>query len=335
MKILLIDADSVIPNLPLMKLGGWHKSKGDDVTLHKCNLPYYPTRKKITYYTPHTLFDEFDIIYCSVVFDGNVSYVKGKNIIFGGTGFDLNTTLPDEIEHFEPDYSLYPNNNTSYGFITRGCIRNCSFCKVPKKEGYIHKVNNIDDIVRHKQVKFLDNNILAFPDHEQILQELVDKKIKCQFNQGLDIRLLNERNSKLLSELNYWGVYTFAFDSYTYKDIIEEKMSLLKWAKDWQLRFFVYVHPDMSIRETVQRIIFLKNHKCLPYVMRDISCWDSVYNPFYIDICSYTNQVNFFKKSSFQDFLIKRHTSKSSKYRIEQSLMLWNENGGIKEGAEK
>jgi hypothetical protein len=49
MRVLLIDADSVIPNLPLMKLASWHKSKGDQVVLHRCNLPYYPNRKKNMY----------------------------------------------------------------------------------------------------------------------------------------------------------------------------------------------------------------------------------------------------------------------------------------------
>jgi len=319
MRVLLIDADSVIPNIPLMKLGGWHKNKGDQVILHRCNLPYYPNRKKQVYHVP----EGFDVKYCSVVFEGNLSLIKGENVIFGGTGVDLTTKLPEDVERCEPDYSLYPDNKTSYGFITRGCIRKCSFCKVPEKEGYIHKVNDIDNIVRHKEVKFLDNNILAYPEHEKILQELVDKKIKCQFNQGLDIRLLNESNSKLLSELNYLHEYIFAFDAIAYRKIIEEKLLLLKWAKDWQLKFFVYVHPKMPIAETVQRIIFLKDRKCLPYVMRDISCWESLNNEFYIDICAYTNQVHLFKKMSFPEFLLKRHTSKN---RIEQSLRIWNEN---------
>ena len=40
--ILLIDADSVIPNLALMKLAQYYK----DVELIKLNLPYYPNKKK-------------------------------------------------------------------------------------------------------------------------------------------------------------------------------------------------------------------------------------------------------------------------------------------------
>ena len=124
--------------------------------------------------------------------------------------------MPDEIEKLAPDYSVYPDNDTSYGFITRGCIRNCGFCYVPKKEGNIKKVCDIDQIVRHKKVEFLDNNILAYPTHKVILQELIDKKIKCSLNQGLDIRLIDRENSTLLSKLRYMGCYIFAFDDYSF-----------------------------------------------------------------------------------------------------------------------
>ena len=316
MKVLLIDADSVIPNIALMKLSAWHKSLGDDVELVKANLPYFPNRKK----TPF-IAKSADKIYCSVVFEGNADYVLGDNIIFGGTGFDLITKIPSEADEFDPDYSIYPDNDISYGFITRGCIRNCSFCKVPKKEGYIHKVANVESIVRHKKVKFLDNNILALPEHKEILVELIQKNIKCQFNQGLDIRLLDSENSVLLSKMNYLGEYIFAFDNWKYKTLIEKKMPLLSWRKPYQLKFFVYVHPDMPLVETTKRIVWLKENQCLPYIMRDISCWKSKNSDFFVDLAAYCNQVNFFKKMEFTMFLKKRYKNKD---RIAKSKRLWN-----------
>lgn len=305
MKVLLIDADSTIPNLALMKLSAWHKSLGDDVELVRANLPYYPNRKK-TPFIPKSA----DKTYCSVIFEGNANYIIGDNIIFGGTGFDLTTKIPSVAEGFDPDYSIYPDNDTSYGFITRGCIRNCSFCKVPKKEGHIHKVANVDDIVRHKKVKFLDNNILSLPEHKEILAELVQKYIKCQFNQGLNVRLLDSENSDLLSKINYLGEYIFAFDNWKYKTIIEEKMTFLSWRKPYQLKFFVYIHPEMSLAETVKRIVWLKENQCLPYIMRDISCWGSENSDFFVDLSAYCNQVHIFKKISFSSFIKKRHKKK-------------------------
>lgn len=320
-KVLLIDADSTIPNIPLMKLSMFHKRMGDHIDFIKLNMPYYPNRKKKIF----RVIDNYDKIYCSVIFEGNKEYIKGDNIIFGGTGVDLETNLPEKIEKLPPDYSLYPNCDTSYGFITRGCIRNCSFCKVPKKEGMIRQVSDIDSIIYHKKVKFLDNNILALPTHKDILQELVLKNIRCQFNQGLDIRLIDNENSELLSRLNYIGEYIFAFDDIAYKKIIKTKLKLLDWRKDWKFKFFVYIHPKMSIQETVLRVEWLKENKCLPYIMRDISCWGSVYSNFYVDLAAYCNQVNLFKKLSFHSFLEKRHGIKGVK-RIENSSRLYNEN---------
>lgn len=257
------------------------------------------------------------------MFEGNKDFIIGENIVFGGTGFNLTTVLPDEVERGCPDYSIYPDNDISYGFLTRGCVRNCFFCKVPKKEGYIRKVADIENIVKHKKVKFLDNNILSFPRHKEILAELVLKKIKCQFNQGLDIRLVDHENAILLSKLKYLGNYIFSFDNWKDKTIIEQKLSLLSWRKPFQVKFFVYVHPNMLLSETVGRIIWLKEKQCLPYLMRDISCWYSNYSDFFVDISAYCNQVHLFKKMEFVEFLEKRHKNVD---RIRNSKRLWNEN---------
>ena len=84
---------------------------------------------------------------------------------------------------------------------------------------------------------------------------------------------------------------------------------------------FVYIHPDMPISDTVNRIKWLKKNKILAYIMRDISCWESVYNYFYVDVCAYCNQPNIYKKMDFELFLEKRHTDKK---RISSSLKIWN-----------
>ena len=319
MNVLLIDADSTIPNIALGKLSSYYKGKGDNVDFMALNIPYYPNRKHTIHYVDTNKYDK---VYCSVIFNGSIDYIRGDNIEFGGTGYDLGIRLPDYIENLPVDYTLYPNNDTSYGFITRGCIRNCYFCVVPKKEGWIHQVNTVDNIVRHDKVKFLDNNILAFDGHLAILEELINKNIHCQFNQGLDIRLVNPINSKLLSELNYIGEYFFAFDDWKYLKIINDKLSLLSWRKDWQVKFFLYVNPAMPVSTIINRINWCKENKCLPYVMRDISCWSSSYNNFYIDLAAYCNQPNIFKKMDFMDFLSRRHTNQD---RINFSAKLYEE----------
>lgn len=319
MKILLIDADSTIPNLALMKLSAYHKSLGDDVELTKLNLPYYPNRKK----THHRIDTSgYERVYCSVIFTGNREYIHGEGIIFGGTGTeDIMKCLPDYIENLQPDYSIYPDNEFSYGFISRGCIRKCSFCFVPKKEGGIRQVNTIDQIAQHKKVKFMDNNFLALPNHIELLQELIDKKIHCQFNQGLDLRLLTKENSELLRKVHYLKEYIFAFDNRAYLPIIEEKLPLLYWRKPWQIKFFVYVHPDMPIEDTLFRVQWCRDHEILPYIMRDISCWGSELVFFYTDLAAWCNQVQFFKGKTFEEFLIKRYPKNTE--RVYKSLQIY------------
>lgn len=83
-QVLLIDADSKIPNLPLMKLGTFHKMRGDVVRLVKCNLSYYPNKKKKHFWAP----ENYDKKYCSVVFKGNRDFIVDKDIVFGGNNHE-------------------------------------------------------------------------------------------------------------------------------------------------------------------------------------------------------------------------------------------------------
>lgn len=122
-KIGLIDVDSHnFPNLCLMKISAYHKIHGDIVQWYD-NLSHY------------------DIVYKSRVFDNTYSKdfespINSDCVIKGGTGYDLDNKLKYDIEHCFPDYSIYPQfQNTSYGFLSRGCPRNCGFCIVNKKEG--------------------------------------------------------------------------------------------------------------------------------------------------------------------------------------------------------
>ena len=170
----LIDVDGHnFPNLPLMKLSAWHKANGDTVEWYE---PLF-----------HSIGEPFDRVYMSKVFGEEYSadypyYVNAKEVIKGGTGYhihiengkevfdkDNHKNLPDEVEHIYPDYSLYPEytKDTAYGFLTRGCCNNCSFCIVSKKEGLCsHKVADLSEFWRgQKNIKLLDPNLLACKEH--------------------------------------------------------------------------------------------------------------------------------------------------------------------------
>lgn len=158
----LIDVDGHnFPNLALMKISAWHKAQGDRVEWW------------------WGLGGEYDLVYMSKVFDSTYTPdipepLNAKRIIKGGTGYGLDNRLPDEIEHIYPDYSIYPEltKETAYGFLTRGCPRACDFCIVAGKEG--RRSVKVADLSEwwsgQKRIELLDPNLLACPDHMNLLQ---------------------------------------------------------------------------------------------------------------------------------------------------------------------
>lgn len=322
-KILLVDVDSKIPNLVLMKLSAYYKERGFEVTLKRLGLNYYKDKGKI-------IIDagDYEKVFVSVIFTTNKESFKIINceeVIIGGTGHNLTTELEPTIEHYKEDYSIYPETGISYGFITRGCIRNCPFCFVPKKEGTIYKYDEVERIARTKKVKFLDNNILAYNKCEEEFEKIIKLKLKCQFNQALDIRLLTERTAELLSKINYLGEYLFAFDNIEDLDVIDKNLILFKKyvPGDWKCKFFIYCNVNMNISDVLFRIEWCRKNKVLPYLMRDLNCYSSKNRDFYIDLAAYCNQPAIFKKMTFNEFIAKRTNNIT---RQKKSSRLYNQN---------
>lgn len=119
----------------------------------------------------------------------------GREIVIGGTGADLETSLANEVDRCFPDYTLYAHTHHAIGFLTRGCNKRCDFCVVPTKEGRLQtNYSNFDDFVPKGQqnVMLLDNNLLASPTASDLLTEAVKRQFKINFSQTLDIQYLNE-----------------------------------------------------------------------------------------------------------------------------------------------
>ena len=192
-QILLVDVDSKIPNLVLMKLSTYYKNKGCDVKLERLGFNYYKNKGDVTINA-----EDYDKVFASIIFNTNkgcLEIINCDDVSFGGTGYDIVKKLPQEIDDCDEDYSIYPDNDVSYGFITRGCIRNCFFCYVPKKEGMIHKYREVEQIKKHRVVKFLDNNILAWKGcEEQSIYGFKIKDIKECFER-IELKLLKNFKS--------------------------------------------------------------------------------------------------------------------------------------------
>lgn len=255
MKIGLFDIDSKYHNLALMKISAWHKSFGDQIEKYK------PLMEKT-----------YDRVYVSKIFSKHnieEGYIP-ENSIMGGSGFNLKIVLPYDIEHIKPDYTLY-NLDYSLGFTTRGCIRNCKFCIVPEKEGKIREHAEVEEFLNPKTnvVVLLDNNFLALPSYIKKLQKYINKGWRMDFNQGLDIRLVNKENAKLLAEVKHLKQIHFAWDLMDYEKELKEGLRIIFKAgiKPYRIMVFVLCGFDTTFEEDLYRFNELLNLGVDPFIM--------------------------------------------------------------------
>ena len=249
MLIGLHDGDKTrFPNLALMKISAWHKIQGDTVE----------------WWNP--LF-RYDKVYSSRVFTFSPEneYLP-ENTIRGGTGYGLFDDLPPEIDRMKPDYSIYPDVDYAVGYLTRGCIRQCPWCIVPRKEGRIRAYSTWQDIKREdsKKIVFMDNNVLACFHGVAQLVSLIDQDIRIDFNQGLDARLISPRIAKILGQLKWIRFVRLSCDSDEMLNVVTRKAELLgKYGiKPWRL--FVYVLVQ-DIPSAEKRCIALRDAGMVPF----------------------------------------------------------------------
>ena len=259
MRIGLVDVDGHnFPNLCLMKLSAYHKAKGDEVEFAVPLLPY-------------------DRIYMARVFDDTYTHddltaYQCTDVRRGGTGYGLDNTLPDEIEHIMPDYSLYGITDTAYGFLTRGCPRHCPFCIVGDKEGLVsRKVANLSQFWNgQKNIKLLDPNILACADHMDLLEQLANSKSLVDFTQGLDARMLTDENIAVLKRIRIKRIH-FAWDNPKDKtvpkalEMFSEKYGLNPKAHN--VVVYLLTNYWSTHQQDLERVQWLREHFFVPYVM--------------------------------------------------------------------
>lgn len=266
MKIGLINVDGHnFPNLPLMKISAYHKSKGDSVE----------------WYEP--LFSgHMDIAYMSKVFSFTPDYqyfVDADVVIKGGTGYFYPSggeKLPDGIEHIYPDYSIYFDKipevrDTAYGFLTRGCPRGCDFCIVGDKEGkHSVKVADLSEFWRgQKNIVLLDPNMFACKEWEELSKQLIDSGAWVDFSQGCDIRIMTDKKAEYIKRMKIKQIH-FAWDRYKDKEMIIPKFRRFKEITGWEYRklgVYVLCNFDTSFEQDLERIYTLRDLGYNPFVM--------------------------------------------------------------------
>lgn len=296
MKIGLIDVDSHnFPNLALMKISSYHKNKKDNVEWYE---PFSGLEK------------EYDIVYMSKIFTFTNDYVYplySKKVIKGGTGYDITSKLDEEIENIiDLDYSLYPNCDYSIQFLSRGCIRKCSFCVVPQKEGLIHQVRPLNLNPNGKYIKLLDNNFFACKEWKNNIEILKQFNQPIEFNQGIDLRIFNDEMGQALATLKIKDV-KIAWDNYQDKDLILNKLELLlKYVKPYKITCYCLVgFENKEIVDTdLERVLTLKEYKVNPFVMGYINFDDPNYekSKSVRDFCRWVNMKAIFKSVAWEDY---------------------------------
>lgn len=254
MKIGLIDVDShakvkkwgatIYPNLALCKIAAYHKAKGDSV---QWAMP---------------LFEHYDIIYRSKIFNFTPDDDRQYNAdleIRGGTGYDIASQLPKEIDDCQPDYSIYPtvSTDTAYGFLTRGCPNKCKWCVVPRKEGAIRPYWDVESVANgRKKIVLMDNNILAAGDYaKQQLQKIIDLGYRVDFNQALDARLVTDEFARLLAQVKWLDNNRIRFGCDTHKQIedCERAMEMIT-GYGFTGQYFLYTMLNDDFDECYDRI---------------------------------------------------------------------------------
>lgn len=264
MRILLVDFDSKIPNLALMKISAHEKARGSIIGFDVENP---------------------DLVICSVIFTKNKGQAQGLTTMFscpvefGGPGWDLTNHLLPQVELIKPDYDLYPSEY-SQGFTTRGCIRKCGFCIVPLKEGKLRPVQHPaafhDD--RFDTCMLMDNNLFGAKKEwvKSVLSWFHESGVKMLSPQGWDARLMTEEYAGLLKGIRHPKGLHFAWDKRGDEPAIVAAISLLKDAGfdlKHDVSFYVLAGYESTFEDALYRCNRLKdlgvNAFVMPYHKQD------------------------------------------------------------------
>ncbi len=283
MIVLLVEPEyyTRYPPLGLLKISSVHNSQYDKVLFHRGVHPALETPSKVyitslfTYaWKPvHEASEYYRNLYpkAEIILGGIYATLMPEHTKLAAID-KLYEGLYSEAETFKPDYSLVPGWDANILFVTRGCIRKCPFCAVPRIEGKIRESDgNIQDRVNtnFKKIILWDNNVLAAPNWLNIASELKELNLRVDFNQGLDIRLMKPEIISSLAELNLKPI-RMAYDTPRERAALRRTIPALEAAGFERRQMIVYTLYNFTDtpEDFLRRVVDLLSWGVVSYPMR-------------------------------------------------------------------
>lgn len=287
MRIGLVDVDGHnFPNFALMRISGYHKGIGDEVEW------------------ADPMMGNYDRVYMSKIFTftPDYPYEFDCEVIKGGTGYDIKSRLPKEIEDSTAmDYSIYPDCNFSIQFFSRGCIRKCPFCLVSDKEGHIHRAKPVELNPNGEWIEVLDNNFFANPYWKNAMKYLIKANKPVKFH-GVDIRIMTEEQASWLNKVKLKGRIHIAWDNPSL-DLTDKLEEVTKYIKPYKLMCYVLIGFNSTIEQDLYRVETLRKFGIDPFVQpyRDFEN-KRVPTQYEKDFARWANNKIVYRKCRFEDF---------------------------------
>ena len=263
------------------------------------------------------------------------------------------------IEELVPDYSIlkqipysYPVRNAYFGYASRGCVRKCAFCGVPKLEGAQREMPPISGLVVGVEERFgpkkdlilMDNNVAASSRFKEVIAEIRDLgfqsgamferpdsppiKRRVDFNQGVDARILS-KTPMYLKEMATICIdpLRIAFDHVGMRSVYERSVRM---AADYGLRslsnYMLYNFMDTPSDLYQRMSINIELNECLgvriwsfpmrylPVTMKDRSHVGKNWNRYYLRSFQIMLQATHGVVSGSNDFFFRAFGSSEEEF---------------------